>query len=250
MLLTAAKLAAELGCSRNTVDAYARAGMPAAGAKPRTYDPVIVRRWMAQHIDPGKLHGGNRPKAGRKKPSPSKQPRAKDQEDTPTTKPGRRRRPPGLEVQGGIDFDAAKAAKGEAGEQAKEEPKDGPRDGSCDTIPTNVEELQKLAESGKLTRTAIAMAVEAIKLRKAMREEDEEAGKLVATAIVETAWTRGVQALRAAIEQLPAAIAARAQGGLSLTGPQVGELRRLLVEQCEAAMRGMVEAAEAAMAQE
>ena len=180
MLLTAAKLAAELGCSRNTVDAYARAGMPAAGAKPRTYDPVIVRRWMAQHIDPGKLHGGNRPKAGRKKPSPSKQPRAKDQEDTPTTKPGRRRRPPGLEVQGGIDFDAAKAAKGEAGEQAKEEPKDGPRDGSCDTIPTNVEELQKLAESGKLDLHALLGELGA----RGINEIWVEAGRQLAGALV------------------------------------------------------------------
>lgn len=224
-MLTVAQLARRLKVTPQTVRVWTKAGLKGTRrGRTTVYQLRTVEAWLATYKDSQKTHGGKRPGAG-----------ARVARGGGRKKTGSGRSRPGA---GAAAVDADGGGGPETAAAAAESPPE---------IPTTSARLDELAREGKLTRAWIAQAVEAIKLRRALREEERESGLLLNAGDVEASWARGLAALRQAIEQLPSGVCARAQQAMGLTAPQVGELRRLLQEAAQNGLRVMVDAAKAAL---
>lgn len=230
-MLTVAQLARRLKVTPQTVRVWTRAGLKGTRrGRTTVYHLRTVEAWLATYKDAQKTHGGKRPGAGVREGS-----RGGGSGGGGRKKPGSGQSRPGASA-------AAVNADGGGGPETAAAAAESPPE-----IPTTSARLDELAREGKLTRAGIAQAVEAIKLRRALREEERESGLLLNAGDVEASWARGLAALRAAIEQLPSGVCARAQQAMGLTAPQVGELRRLLQEAAQNGLRVMVDAAKAAL---
>lgn len=103
-------------------------------------------------------------------------------------------------------------------------------------IPTTPAELERLAAAGQLTTAGLNRAAEAIRLRRLMRDEDLEAGRLIDAKDAEHAWTQGLQAMRAQLEQMAARTAAKLGEVMTLPAALVPQVRGLLTEEVDAAL--------------
>jgi len=233
-VLTVAQLAHRLKVTPQTVRVWTKAGLKGTRrGRTTVYQLRTVEAWLATYKDSQKTHGGKRPGAG--------------------VREGSRGGGGGGGGGGGRKKSGSGRSRPEAGASTvNADGGGGPETAAAAAeippeIPTTSARLDELAREGKLTRAGIAQAVEAIKLRRALREEERESGLLLNSGDVEASWARGLAALRAAIEQLPSGVCARAQQAMGLTAPQVGELRRLLQESAQNGLRVMVDAAKAAL---